>query len=923
MINRTEVPEYAEDAALLRFYQLDSLEPEVWVDQVPLDDATVTDATLRHFSQRFDEPIKDSNSGSNDLQFSDDTDPLGIRGSIFDDDARHSATNIAQLKERSALVITNKSFQPRYFLQQVHKDTSYNELIAGEERLRLSVDQRAEALKHLVHSNFDRFVSAKVTVDHVYEEMKSKQLNPEEEYGTRSLEKSLNEANTRADQIYGPIVERRQKVEKVRSTLTVLQRYKFFFNLPSSLLESIKQHKYETAIRDYKKGKFLYHDLQRSSSIDIDSDDMDGQMSSMENHANITELHRKVFEKVWTEVNKIVVELRGVLLKMLADPWRSMEEQEKTINFLFDLDTTEDPAWYYLDSQYQWIIGLLKETYDTNVKKLNAHRAANETEESDIQRSLALKKGIEQVRNKSFDVNADRDPDNRYWRITSDLVKSLSALLLRCLPDFWRLSKAFIEGKFAHKASVTKSTEAGGGRRRRQGVDLGKVEQCQSMTRNIVDMYAKLISDHFDLNIRDMPVQENPDGTESVIMPTFIPVNASSIHVCEYLTRIIGDLGHCVNDISAIHLAGEAFSGLTDLIEKARWKFVDIICKCWERDAKTFYLLEEWILDPEIPQCTGLLKRYYDYHKFCARSTFRISTHVVTMDDMANQKHERPDVKPEYVERIRGSFLESTYTFLDGLVRLAFSDYTPLNEKEEVQLAKKRDKIDVHSMDMRILLTVGNLAHMRSTVIPKLVGLFKLAYKCNMDEDLKTLIEVVDQLDKILFNDYIKRKSGLIRDIIRQGILLSGVDWYSIPKPTEVHSYVYEALMTLVMVHSQVSSVTKQLVHRAVSSLLENMANDCLESFRQVERFGMGGMLQATLEIEFMHQTLQQYVTSTASDTLQLIYQSIEQSYDAQQQNAGELQSELNHVKDLLVFSRKSTVVQFLCFKQNKDRSRK
>ncbi|KAI9492453.1 exocyst complex component Sec5-domain-containing protein [Zychaea mexicana] len=914
MINRAEVPEYAEDAAIMRFYELDTVEPEVWVDQIPLDDATVSDATLRHFSQRYDEPIKDSGSGSNDLQFADDTDPLGIRGTIFDEDTPQSATSISQLKERSALVITNKSFQPRYFLQHVHKDTTYNELISGEERLRLSVDQRAEALKHLVHSNFDRFVSAKVTVDHVYEEMKSKQLNPEEEYGTRSLEKALNEANARADQIYGPIVERRQKVEKVRSTLTVLQRYKFFFNLPSSLLESIKQHKYETAIRDYKKGKFLYNDLQKSNNIQ-DDDDLDGQELKLDG-ANISELHRKVFEKVWTEVNKIVVELRGVLLKMLADPWRSMEEQEKTINFLFDLDTTEDPAWFYLDSQYQWIVGLLKKTYETNAKKLAAHRAANETEESDIQRSLALKKGIEQVRTKSFDVNTDRDPDNRYWRITSELVKSLSALLLRCLPDFWRLSKAFIEGKFAHKASE-------GGRRRRQGVDLGKVEQCQSMTRNIVNVYAQLISDHFELNVRDMPVQENPDGTESVVMPAFIPVNASSIHVSEYLTRIIGDLGHCVNDISAIHLAGEAFSGLTDLIEKARWKYVDVICKCWERDAKTFYLLEEWILDPEIPQCTGLLKRYYDYHKFCARSTFRISTHVVTVDDMANQKHERPIVKPEYVERIRGSFLESTYTFLDGLVRLAFSDYTPLNEKEEVQLAKKRDKIDVHSMDMRILLTVGNLAHMRSTVIPKLVGLFKLAYKCNMDEDLKTLIEVVDQLDKILFNDYVKRKSGLIRDIIRQGILLSGIDWYSIPKPTEVHSYVYEALMTLVMVHSQVSSVTKQLVHRAISALLENMANDCLESFRQVERFGMGGMLQATLEIEFMHQTLQQYVTTAASDTLQLIYQSIEQSYDAQQQNAGELQSELNHVKDLLVFSRKSTVVQFLCFKQNKDRSRK
>jgi exocyst complex component 2 len=100
------------------------------------------------------------------------------------------------------------------------------------------------------------------------------------------------------------------------------------------------------------------------------------------------------------------------------------------------------------------------------------------------------------------------------------------------------------------------------------------------------------------------------------------------------------------------------------------------------------------------------------------------------------------------------------------------------------------------------------------------------------------------------------------------------------------------------------------------------MASDCLDSFRQVERFGMGGMLQATLEIEFMHQTLSQYVTPAASDTLQSIYQTIEQAYDPQQQHSGNLQSELSHVKELLVFSRKSTVVQFLCFKQNKDRKK-
>lgn len=51
----------------------------------------------------------------------------------------------------------------------------------------------------------------------------------------------------------------------------------------------------------------------------------------MERETGITDLHRKVFDKVWTEVSKIVIELQNVLLRMLADPWRSMDDQEKTI----------------------------------------------------------------------------------------------------------------------------------------------------------------------------------------------------------------------------------------------------------------------------------------------------------------------------------------------------------------------------------------------------------------------------------------------------------------------------------------------------------------------------------------------------------------------------------------------------------------
>jgi hypothetical protein len=48
----------------------------------------------------------------------------------------------------------------------------------------------------------------------------------------------------------------------------------------------------------------------------------------------------------------------------------------------------------------------------------------------------------------------------------------------------------------------------------------------------------------------------------------------------------------------------------------------------------------------------------------------------------------------------------------------------------------------------------------------------------------QTLNQVISQLDEILFNDFIRRKSIVLREIIRRGILGPDVDWYRAPKPT-------------------------------------------------------------------------------------------------------------------------------------------
>jgi hypothetical protein len=44
----------------------------------------------------------------------------------------------------------------------------------------------------------------------------------------------------KADQVFLPVLENALKAQKLRTTLSVFERSKFFFNLPSSLMEAIE-----------------------------------------------------------------------------------------------------------------------------------------------------------------------------------------------------------------------------------------------------------------------------------------------------------------------------------------------------------------------------------------------------------------------------------------------------------------------------------------------------------------------------------------------------------------------------------------------------------------------------------------------------------------------------------------------------------
>jgi hypothetical protein len=145
-------------------------------------------------------------------------------------------------------------------------------------------------------------------------------------------------------------------------------------------------------------------------------------------------------------------------------------------------------------------------------------------------------------------------------------------------------------------------------------------------------------------------------------------------------------------------------------------------------------------------------------------------------------------VPPHYVTKVKNTFFDALYFLLDGMVRLSFQDYEPLQDpmktKMLVYLGGGNVPLpDLHRIETRTLLTISNFGHLKSDALPAMLRTFETTFGVVTDEDRRTLAEVEDQLDKILFDDFIRRKAVVLQRTIQRGIT-SGIDWYRAGKPT-------------------------------------------------------------------------------------------------------------------------------------------
>jgi exocyst complex component 2 len=193
---------------------------------------------------------------------------------------------------------------------------------------------------------------------------------------------------------------------------------------------------------------------------------------------------------------------------------------------------------------------------------------------------------------------------------------------------------------------------------------------------------------------------------------------------------------------------------------------------------------------------------------------------------------------------------------------------------------------------------------------------FENAFSVKLTDETKTIRDVLGQIDARLFQSYTRPYIDSLKRIIRAGV--SSPDWVPPPgcKPREVRPYVYEALLGLVLVHTQVSTTAASLTTEVLSYLLEQVSRELLDAFKTRPRYNLEALMQATLDVEFVAQTLSHFTTDRASELQSAIYQELDGRTDNDAR--ARLQAELPEMRAVLKRLREASKSEFACFRKPK-----
>ncbi|CZT43797.1 related to SEC5 protein [Rhynchosporium secalis] len=800
---------------------------------------------------------------------------------------------------------------------------------------------------------------------------KKNALTKESEYGVLGIKTPLLDVSAKAEEVWGPALGGREKEDSLKVMGGTVERYKEFYEVGAAVTDSIKRKDYESIVEEYTKAKRFADNARRLSDALGSTPPTDSQIFQLL-------LAARVWNDVEGQIEGFKRETWRRLIAMQSVPTRTggqgalQDQHMELIGVLLELGVSDDPIWVWLLSRYDHLKSKIQTTSERSkieIEILRRRLANNDRPTTQMIAShlRSLGRHIGEDKPTSVDSNEIIDLWEKLYTFLSIMLGRDG--ILGEVVEFWQTVQSFIDGK-AQKALPVGID--GASREHHRLSDQGTID-LQKGTVELIDMIRESIFAFFseppieDISSLFSPMPQTPrtpssNGqlTPSALRDTrfnldpnnlpppspkrgetwekhaFWPPWSNSLSGVHYLGKLLVLVGTGASEMAAVSPVGNgdgsALERLRGLVGEARERCVIAICAAWNKDAENIKVLEDWRRSPEKRDLTRMPAYFGAFESAVLTGMQKI---LYISEAMAKSDSTNVVLPPpaKLLQMVRSQFVTTLYRSLSGMVENAEKSFKKADDDwttDNDGLASPVDMVVATSIgagtvnasdrNVRMLLTLSNLQALRTDVVPHLTTQFENAFSVKLTEETKTIRDVLGQIDARLFQSYTRPAVNALSVTIREGILSPGWSPKSTEKPREVHAYVYEALLSLVLVHSQVSTTASTLTAQVLSYLLEQTSRELLEAFKARQRYNLAELMQATLDLEFVAQTLSQYTTERASEIQSSIYQELDKGTDNDARS--KLQAELPEMRAVLKRLRDGSKSEFACFKKSRRQER-
>ncbi|NXC43462.1 EXOC2 protein, partial [Penelope pileata] len=756
--------------------------------------------------------------------------PLGIEI----DKGRFPQKDLEALFPGMSADFTSENFSAAWYLIENHSTTSFDQLKMAVVNLKKQANKKNEGSLAYVKGGLSTFFEAQDALSAIHQKLEADGTEKVEGSMTQKLENVLNRASNTADTLFQEVLGRKDKADSTRNALNVLQRFKFLFNLPLNIERNIQKGDYDVVINDYEKAKSLF---------------------------GKTEV--QVFKKYYAEVETRIEALRELLLDKLLETPSTLHDQKRYIRYLSDLHAPGDPAWQCIGAQHQWILQLMHNCKESYVKEQKGKGTSllhspmldldNDVRPSPIghlSQTASLKRGS------SFQSGRDDA-----WRYKAPqqvvFVEKLTKLVVSQLPNFWKLWISYVNGSlFSETAEKS-----------------GQMERSKKNARQRQNDFKKMI-------------QEVMHSLEKLIRGALLPFSLKEGESRQYggwemkselsgqwLTHVIQTVRLSSESLTALEIPNDMLQIIQDLILDLRVRCIIVTLQHTAEDIKRLAEKEDWVVDNE-----GLTSLPSHFEQCIIHSLQSLKTVL--------------DCKPGEASVFQQQKIQEDVCQLSiGIMQVFIDCLEQLSTKPDGDIDTSHLSVDVSSPDLfgsihedssltseqRVLIALSNCRYLERHTFLNIAEHFEKHGFQGVEKITQVSMESLKELDQRLFEMYIESKADPIVGSLEPGIYAGYFDWKWCLLPAGVRNYLKEALVNIIAVHAEVFTISKDLVPRIMSRIVEAVSEELSRLMQCVSSFSKNGALQARLEICALRDAVAIYLTPESNSSFKQALEALPQ----------------------------------------------